>query len=535
MKVAFRADASLQIGNGHAMRCLTLAAALREQGAECHFICREHPGNLIDQLRNRGFAVTALEGGRPGFQPATQDGKSLPAHAMWLGVDWQTDAEATRDALQSLSPDWLVVDHYALDHSWEQALRSHCTQLMAIDDLADRPHDCDILLDQNLGREATDYVGLVPATCRILAGTRYAVLRPEFSALREYSLRRRSPPHLRRLLITMGGTDQLDATGRILDALRRYPPPQDCHITVIMGPHAPWLEQVRSQIADLPSPCEVRVDVGDMAQLMADSDLAIGAAGGTSWERCVLGLPALIAITAENQKPGAMALAEAHAAIVMGEVDSIEARLPKQMATLDGTKLARLSKAASRLVDGHGTSRVVAVLLPGSCRVRSMREEDLASVLQWRNHSDVRRFMYTQHEITPDEHRIWYEQALKDRRRHLLIVEDHGKSLGFVQFTEQGNGVAEWGFYAAPGAPRGSGWKLGSAVLNHAFQRLGFHMVRGEAIAFNDRSIAFHRKLGFRDESVLRNGYFDGERRHDVYRFAMLADEWQKQHRDSKP
>jgi UDP-2,4-diacetamido-2,4,6-trideoxy-beta-L-altropyranose hydrolase len=533
MKVVFRADASLQIGNGHVMRCLTLAAALRKQGTECHFICREHPGNLIDQVRNRGFAVAALAEGHPNFQPATQDDRSLPTHAPWLGVDWQTDAEATRDVLQSLSPDWLVVDHYALDYIWEQALRSHCAQLMAIDDLADRPHDCDILLDQNLSREAADYAGLVPATCRILAGTRYALLRPEFSALREYSLRRRSPPHLQRLLITMGGADQSDAAGRVLDVLRRYPLPHDCHITVIMGPHAPWLEQVQARTVNLPWPCDVKVGVDNMAELMADSDLAIGAAGGTSWERCVLGLPALIVITAENQRPGAMALSEAHAAIVIGEVNSIEACLPKQISALDGTKLAQLSEAASLLVDGHGTLRVMSVLLD-SCRIRPMHEKDLANVLQWRNHPDIRRFMYTQHEIALDEHLAWYEQALKDRRRHLLIVEDHCEPLGFVQFTEQGDGVAEWGFYAAPGMPKGSGQKLGSVALNHAFQRLGFHKVCGEAIAFNDRSIAFHRKLGFQDASVLRDGYFDGERYHDVYRFVMLADEWNERHRDSK-
>lgn len=532
--VVFRTDASLQIGSGHVMRCLTLATALREQGVTCHFICREHPGNLIDQIRDRGFAMTALATDGLHLPPVAQDEESLPAHAAWLGVDWQTDAEATRDVLQSISPGWLVVDHYALDRAWERVLRSHCTQLMVIDDLADRPHDCDLLLDQNLGREVADYVDLVPAACTVLTGTRYALLRPEFAALREYSLQRRNPPQLRQLLITMGGIDQSNATGQVLDALRQCPLPQHCRITVVMGLHAPWLAKVQAQAADLSWPCEVRVNVSDMAQLMADSDLAIGAAGGTSWERCVLGLPTLIVVLAENQKSGAMALVEAHAAIVMDDVNAIALSLPEQFAAMDGARLAQLSEAASHLVDGHGTRRVVATLISRHCLVRSMREEDLANVLQWRNHPDVRRFMYTQHEISLAEHRVWYEQVQKDHRHDLLIVENDGEPLGFVQFTEQDDGVAKWGFYAAPGAPKGSGQKLGVAALNYAFQHLGFHKICGEALAFNERSIGFHRRLGFRNESVLHNGHFDGNRYHDVYHFAMLVDEWYEQHQDSR-
>lgn len=535
MKVVFRVDASLQIGSGHVMRCMALAAALREQGAECHFICREHPGNLIDQIRRQGFVVTPLAAGHPDFQPVAQDGRSLPAHASWLGVDWQTDAEAMREVLRSPLPDWLVVDHYALDCPWEQALRTHCTKLMVIDDLADRSHDCDLLLDQNLGREAADYANLVPVACTILAGTRYAILRPEFAALREYSMQRRYPPRLRQLLITMGGVDPSDATGKILDALQQCPLPKDCRITVVMGLHAPWLAKVQAQATGLPWPCEVKVNVSDMAKLMADSDLAIGAAGGTSWERCALCLPTWLVIIAENQRASAMALVEAEAAVIIGDVNSLATSLLEQFATLDGTKLANLTEAARHLVDGFGTQRVVAALTPHQCRVRPLREEDLANVLQWRNHPDVRRFMYTKHEISLAEHRAWYEKVLKDHRYHLLIVEDDYEALGFVQFTEQGSSIAKWGFYAAPGAPKGSGQKIGIAALNHAFQRIGFHKISGEAMAFNERSLALHRRLGFREEGILRDGHFDGDLYHDVYRFAILADEWYEEHGDLGP
>lgn len=359
--IAFRVDASLQIGSGHVMRCLTLATALREQGATCHFICREHTGNLIDQIRDRGFAVIALVTDGLDLPSAAQDGKSLPAHAAWLGVDWQTDAKATRDVLQSISADWLVVDHYALDRAWEQALRPHCAQLMVIDDLADRLHDCDLLLDQNLGREIADYVDLVPATCTVLTGPHYALLRPEFAALREYSLQRRRPPQLRRLLITMGGVDQSNATGQVLDALRRCPLPQDCRITVVMGLHGPWLAKVQAQAADFPWPCEVKVNVSDMAQLMADSDLAIGAAGSTSWERCALGLPTLMVVLAANQREAAANLQKKGAASIMSLHDSYN-NLKAALSLMSNAFLETQSGNAASLVDANGTMRVTQAL-----------------------------------------------------------------------------------------------------------------------------------------------------------------------------
>lgn len=355
----FRVDASLQIGSGHVMRCLTLATALREQGVDCRFISREHPGNLIEQILARGFEVTALPSGDSGFQPE----KALSAHAAWLGVDWQSDATATCDAMQS-GRDWLVVDHYALARSWEQQLRPHCDRLMVIDDLADRPHDCDVLLDQNLGRKAADYIGLVPPTCTVLSDTRYALLRPQFVALREYSLERRASPRLRQLLVTMGGVDQFNATGRVLKALRECPLPEDCRIVVIMGLHAPWLSDVRLEAKDMPWPCEVMVNVTDMARLMADSDFAIGAAGSTSWERCALGLPTLMVILATNQYEAAANLQQTGAAMV-ASLDDLERDVKTTVASLSNELLAAQSNSAAALVDGYGISRVMKILRCG--------------------------------------------------------------------------------------------------------------------------------------------------------------------------
>ncbi len=150
MRVVFRADASLNIGSGHVMRCLTLANALRESGASCFFVCREHPGNLLELIREQGFEAIGLPLPKTFESLHGKHSSSRLTYAGWLGDSWQRDAEQTLAALNGELADWLVVDHYALDSAWEESLRPACRRLLVIDDLADRDHRCDLLLDQNL-------------------------------------------------------------------------------------------------------------------------------------------------------------------------------------------------------------------------------------------------------------------------------------------------------------------------------------------------------------------------------------------------
>lgn len=363
MHIVFRTDASIQIGTGHVMRCLTMAQALRERGAQCRFICREHPGNLIDLIRQRGFIVHALR--------CDQDWvvkEKTPSHAGWLGADWKADAEESKVSVGETAIDWLIVDHYALDKRWEHAMRAYCRHIMVIDDLADRTHDCDLLLDQNLGRKCEDYSGLFEGKVKTLIGPQYALLRPEFLALRAQSLaRRQANPQLRHLLITMGGVDKENAVGKVLAALQACTFPADLRITVVMGLHAPWLAQVQAQATQMPWYTEVLVGVNNMAQLMAESDLAIGAAGGTAWERCSLGLPSLVLVLAQNQLPGAVALQEAGAAVAMQSQQQITNFFASQQSASEAKEvLNKLSQAAAAVTDGEGCQRAVKHMLEGA-------------------------------------------------------------------------------------------------------------------------------------------------------------------------
>lgn len=360
MKIAFRADASLQIGTGHIMRCLTLADALAAQGAECTFICRQHPGNLIEHIHNKGYRVHALP---VSGQKANllSDGTPQLGHAHWLGASCEQDAEACDSILSKLRLDWLIVDHYSLDARWEMALRQHFHKLMVIDDLADRPHQCELLLDQTFGRNPADYKPWVSVECTLLCGSQYALLRPEFAALRTYSLQRRKNPQFQRLLITMGGVDKDNATGQVLEALKHCELPSDCRITVVMGVTAPWVTEVRHLVKQVPWPTEVRVNVDNMAQLMADSDLAIGSAGATSWERCCLGLPTILLVLAQNQRSIARALYEA-GAVVLTDLEVIEKFRFSIKQLTNPTMLADMGRSASSIADGLGVARVASYL-----------------------------------------------------------------------------------------------------------------------------------------------------------------------------
>ena len=356
MKITFRTDASLTIGTGHVMRCMTLALALRERGAVCRFITRALPGHMADRIRAEGFGVTLLPA--PNGQPS--DGP--PAHLPWAGVDWRQDASEARADMADDSPDWLVIDHYAFDSQWQRAARPEGTKLMVIDDLADRPHACDMLLDQNFGRIRSDYDSLVSEACVRLIGPQYALLRSEFADARARTLKTRTRRNLRHLLVTMGGVDPRDATSLVLQTLSKAILPKALRITVIMGSNAPALEQVRTLAKGMPRSTEVAVDVTDMAARMASADLAIGAAGSTTWERCALGLPTIIVQIADNQAGIAQALSVAGVALDPGPMqapdfeNNLLALLTKAS---DHTWLNAMSEKAAAICDGNGVMRIV--------------------------------------------------------------------------------------------------------------------------------------------------------------------------------
>jgi UDP-2,4-diacetamido-2,4,6-trideoxy-beta-L-altropyranose hydrolase len=359
MKVVIRADASLQIGTGHVMRCLTLAEALKEKGSKVEFICREHEGNLIDLIQGKGFKVNTLsmtENDIEMSNSSTLDAENVLDHAHWLGATLQEDADVCKVILKKISPDWLVVDHYAIDETWQMELQGTYQKLMVIDDLAERRHQCDLLLDQTFGLQPQDYQKLVPENCQMLLGSQYALLRPEFAQWREYSLKRRENPEFKKLLITMGGVDQNNVTGKVLDELRSCDLPLDLEITVVMGGTSPHLEVVQQQAKTLPYKIEVKSNVSNMAEIMANADFAIGAAGATTWERCCLGLPSIQILLAYNQKTIAEKIKMAGAALSL-DVEHL-VQMCEQLNNLNN-RIREFSMNSAKIANGMGVIEVL--------------------------------------------------------------------------------------------------------------------------------------------------------------------------------
>jgi len=276
------------------MRCLTLANALAGKGVGVSFICREHDGNLCDLIEEQGFTVYHLPAPESGFEA-----DATPAHAAWLGAAWQEDARQTGAIIRTLGvkPTWLVVDHYGLDYCWEEVLKSWVGRIFVIDDLADRAHDCDLLLDQNLFADMqTRYAGKVPADCRLLLGPEYALLQPIYAELHDRIPPREGP--VRRILVSFGGADRDNLTGRALAAFLSLNRP-DIEVDVVISGSSPYVHEIRDQVAGHDN-IHLHSNLPTLAPLMARADLAIGAAGTTSWERVCLGLPALVVTLAET-------------------------------------------------------------------------------------------------------------------------------------------------------------------------------------------------------------------------------------------
>ena len=349
-----RVDTTNQIGTGHFMRCLALGGALRRRGAHVKFISRQIPTRMRELAIKNGHEVASLP---PARCSGTTD--ELP-HAHWLATSQSDDAEATIEALAGKHVDWLIVDHYSLDARWESALRQCSASILAIDDLADRVHECDMLLDQNLYDDIARYSSKVPTHCRLLLGPKYALLREEFREARA-SMRTRDGA-VRRILILMGGVDADNLTVRAIDAVSQLPRSFD--VDVVISVRNPAREDIAEACKE--HRYALHVQPLNIAKHMEVADLAIGAGGSTLWERCCLGLPTICITEATNQVPIAAALHAVGAVVNLGDKAMVSAvDLAAALSSLIERRdvLTSLSATAGQLVDGRGTDRVVEILL----------------------------------------------------------------------------------------------------------------------------------------------------------------------------
>lgn len=493
--IAFRTDATSQIGTGHFMRCLTLADALKKRGAQIRFISRGLPSHLCEMLSAKGIE----------FSPLENQESSVPAgdlaHAHWLGASQAQDAAATMQALSDHSWDWLIVDHYALDARWEHAMRNAAKRIMVIDDIADRKHDCDILLDQNFYADMqTRYADKVPAHCQLLLGPRYALLREEFSKLRE-QVKPRSGP-VKRILVFFGGVDADNYTGRAINALADMGA-EGLQVDVVIGAQHPCRAEIEADCAAQGFVCHVQTN--RMAELMAAADLAIGAGGSATWERCCLGLPALSICVADNQQQQIADAAQAGLLYAPAfNKDLVAVIKMHAVALIDNPCLRRLiSDKAMQAVDGRGVSRIVANLGCSGIVVRNAKEEDSPKLFEWRNHPNIRSVSRNVDLISWENHQKWFSAVLSSQDRVLLIGQIGEEPVGVVRFDKHED-CAEVSIYLVPDSNHsGQGRNLLlSAEQWLTANRSDIHCIRASVLGGNVPSQRLFLGSGYRVENT---------------------------------
>ena len=327
MKVLIRTDASNLIGSGHVIRCLTLGHYLQESGCDVAYACRELPGHLCDLIESHGFAVYRMEPPQE-YQHSRQG--SVDDYSAWLGVSAEQDAQETRAILARLGEqvDWIVLDHYSLDRSWEERLRSLCGYVAVIDDLANRPHDCDLVIDQNFYLDSlTRYNSLVSEGCRKLLGPQYAILRPEFIRARRRLTERDGK--VSEILAFFGGFDSTGETVKFLQAVHQASR-DEYTVNLVVGNSNARRDEIE-QMASGMSNVKCMTNVTSMSEFMLTADFAFGAGGTTTWERCFLGLPTGTVEVADNQGKMLRDMASVGAVVHLGRAETVTAESYEQV------------------------------------------------------------------------------------------------------------------------------------------------------------------------------------------------------------
>ncbi|AKJ26829.1 N-acetylneuraminate cytidylyltransferase [Caldimonas brevitalea] len=412
---------------------------------------------LAEEVKRRGHELVMLP---PPTSPLRESSSDAPAHAAWLQVDALQDVQDSLEALQADAPwDWLVVDHYGIDNRWESRMRACASRILVIDDLADRQHDCDVLLDQNFYEQADGrYAARVPERCRKLLGPSYALLRPEFADLRSAVSVREG--EVRRLLVFFGGVDENNVTVCAVEAIARLPRGA-LEVDVVIGAGHPARREIEKRCLQLGMNCHVQTQ--EMARLMARADLAIGAGGTATWERCSLGLPTLALCLAENQRQllvdGSRAGLLHAPSIWPHDVESLARQL---LVLIESPGLRQLmSRCAMKHVDGQGVARVVRNMALPQITVRLATAADSQNLFNWRNHEAIRAVSRTSEPISPETHASWFSKVLSSPDRCLLIGHSGPSEVGVVRFDLQAT-VAEVSIYLVPGQ---EGRGLGAALL----------------------------------------------------------------------
>ncbi len=498
MKIAIRTDASLLTGTGHAARCKTIADELKKRGAEVRFISRDYPEKMTSFLSEAGHEVVYL----PAVDsPLMKNPESHYRH--WLGVSAEDDASQSIKALGNFKPDWLIVDHYAIDWSWEKQLRAHVGKIIVFDDLANRKHDCDMILDPNgFGIEGEEkYDAFVPPSCQKLLGPRYALLQPIFHKLR--SERSAHAGKIKKILIFFGGVDSKNQTIQALKALCD-PLFDSFSVNVVIGSGNQHQKEIMELAVKRPDTM-IHQRLPTIANVIADSDLMLGAGGSTTWERCCLGVPAIVGVTSENQEKITENLAKKGVHLSLGNASSLQSDDWKSAIREFiefPERLISFSKNSLGITDGLGALRLAALMdtQPMIITSRTVQASDEALLLEWANDPAVRENSFSPSEINAKAHHEWFGKKMVDPNCIMLLWEDkHGIPIGQVRFDADPQAREAVIDISVDKAFRGRA--LGEKILRQSIEQYRkkkqVGMLKAEVLFSNRVSSKMFEKVGF--------------------------------------
>lgn len=479
----FRADGNRDIGGGHIARCRALADALQEKGWRVRFAVNRATLDAFPSICQFGEGVIELPPG-----------------------DETMDAAHLTNATQTGACDLLVVDHYGLGRAFESACRPWAKRIMAIDDLADRPYDCEVLLDQTLDRTEDDYRALVPPDTVLLLGPNFALLRPEFAFARDGAIAARRGRDCRRVLVSMGAMDPDNITCRVLDGIAR----SGCDLAtdVVLGDGAPNLKAVEEKVQEMGAGIRLHVGGTNMAELMARADIAVGAGGTMSWERCALGLPSLVIVCFDNQREVGERLGAAGAVSLLGDIgtvngDRIAAELERLMS--DRKAVGTMAAKSACIADGRGAARVVDAIDPwptataDKVRLRPAQDSDCDIMYAWQSHPDTRRHFHNPEVPTLPEHKAWFAACLEDPDCLLNLILCGETPAGVLRLDSAGDvpGAAPAFRVSIVIAPDRRGMGIGRAALASARQLVPEAELIAEVLPGNDASHSLFRGAGY--------------------------------------
>ncbi len=427
MRIAFRVDASNIIGSGHVMRCLVLADELRALDYSIIFVMRPQENDLIDYVRYRGFEVKKLN--IPEEHNSVQDEND---YSTWLQLSEYDDAE---DFIKNVDKcDFVVVDHYGINDTWELKVKNtlECP-ILAIDDLV-RRHQVDLILDQTVDRNSFEYA---QESDFILAmtGTRYALLRNDFSKFRAKQCDIANAFVTHNVLISMGAIDNFDVTSKVLNALKKRKTLLNC--TVLLNSSAPHFHEVTNFINNN-SHWVRHIDFTEnIAELMSEHTISIGAPGSTSWERVCLGLPSIVIPLASNQEQICERLVMHNCSLSI-KISEIEKNLDDCINKLIKNYL-EMRNACLNLCDGRGAERVVnrISIFNKNIKLRIATSEDIEKVYLWQTIPETRRYSNNPQIPTFVEHKKWMTEKLISKNDYFYIIKINEIDIGVVRLDKK--------------------------------------------------------------------------------------------------